>query len=445
MIPPDHGLGKADEEKDVAPLMALSPAQLYAALKAAASWLEAHAEAINAINVFPVPDGDTGTNMSLTLRSTLQEAAKLEPEARPVVLSLFMEALARGAIMGARGNSGVILSQLVMGLAKASQGKEALDASALAQALEEGTLLACQAIGQPREGTIITVAREAAQAARALVDAGERDLTIVMTKVAEAAREAVERTPQLLPVLAEAGVVDAGGQGLWVILEGMARHLRGEPLEAPAVGVARLQQEWVAHAQELHAASPSLYGYCTEFLLQGEGLDPIHLRSRLQSMGDSVVVVGDEHLLRAHLHTDDPGAAISLGTRLGELLEVKVDNIRQQADRFLEWHQAFQAQATVVAKALANVTGITISPNPFSTSTTFTIQAEPAGAVAAKITIVIYDLTGAKVAEITGQNTASVTWNGGSLRNGAYIYVATVEGGSPTKTWTFKGFVYIER
>jgi len=351
MISPGRDPSKTDEEKDVAPLTALSPAQLYAALRAAASWLEAHAEAINAINVFPVPDGDTGTNMSLTLRSTLQEAAKLEPEARPVALSLFMEALARGAIMGARGNSGVILSQLVLGLAKACQGKEALDASALAQALEEGTRLACQAIGQPREGTVITVAREAAQAARALVEAGEKDLTTVMAKVAEAAREAVERTPQLLPVLAEAGVVDAGGQGLWVILEGMARHLRGEPLEAPAVGVARLQREWVAHAQELHAASPSLYGYCTEFLLQGEGLDPIHLRSRLQAMGDSVVVVGDERMLRAHVHTDDPGAAISLGTRLGELLEVKVDNIRQQADRFLEWHQAFQAQATVVAVA----------------------------------------------------------------------------------------------
>ncbi len=351
MIPPDHGLGKADEEKDVAPIMALSPAQLYAALKAAASWLEAHAEAINAINVFPVPDGDTGTNMSLTLRSTLQEAAKLEPEARPVALSLFTEALARGAIMGARGNSGVILSQLVMGLAKASQGKEALDASALAQALEEGTLLACQAIGQPREGTIITVAREAAQAARKLVEAGEREMATVMAKVAQAAREAVERTPQLLPVLAEAGVVDAGGQGLWVILEGMARYLRGEPLEAPTPGVSRLQQEWVAHTQELHAVSPSLYGYCTEFLLRGEDLDPTHLRSRLQTMGDSVVVVGDEHLLRAHLHTDDPGAAISLGTRLGELLEVKVDNIRQQADRFLEWHQAFQVRATVVAVA----------------------------------------------------------------------------------------------
>jgi len=351
MLAPERDTGKAKEGAEGSAMTALSPRQLYEALVAASSWLEAHAEALNAINVFPVPDGDTGTNMSLTLRSTLQEAARLEPEARPVSLAALVEALARGALMGARGNSGVILSQLVMGLAKACQGKEALDAPALAAALEKGTELACRAIAQPREGTIITVAREAAQAARALVERGERDLRAVLAAAAEAARQAVERTPQLLPILAEAGVVDAGGQGLWVVLEGMARHLRGEPLEAPMATATRLQRDWLAHTQEMHAATPSLYGYCTEFLLQGEGLDPAHLRSRLQAMGDSVVVVGDERLLRAHLHTDDPGAAISLGTRLGELLEVKVDNIRQQADRFLEWHEAFQAQVTVVAVA----------------------------------------------------------------------------------------------
>ncbi len=338
-------MGKAEA------LTALSAAQLFEALEAASSWLEAQAEALNAINVFPVPDGDTGTNMSLTLKSTLQEGAKLEPEARPLSVSTLMEALARGALMGARGNSGVILSQLIIGLAQACRGKEALDAPTLVAGLEEGLHLACRAIAQPREGTIITVAREAAQAARTLVDGGEQDLRAVLAQAAQAARQAVDRTPQLLPILAEAGVVDAGGQGLWILLEGLARHLRGEPLEAPLATATRLQRDWIAHTQELHATSPALYGYCTEFLVQGEGLDPAHLRSRLQGMGDSVVVVGDERLLRVHLHTDDPGAAISLGTRLGELLEVKVDNIRRQADRFLEWHEAFQAQATVVAVA----------------------------------------------------------------------------------------------
>ncbi|GBD14967.1 hypothetical protein HRbin25_00854 [bacterium HR25] len=334
-------------------MAALTAADLFQALQAALSVLEAQEEALNAINVFPVPDGDTGTNMLLTLRSTLTEAERQVPQRENASVAQLLEALGRGALMGARGNSGVILSQIVRGLARGVGPARELDARALVQGLEEATRLAYQVITQPREGTILTVVREAAEAARAALERGETDVVAVLGEAARAARESVERTPQLLPVLAEAGVVDAGGQGLWLVLEAMRRHLTGEPLETLAPpGRASLQREWVTTTQELHQTGQSRYGYCTEFLVEGQGLDSTAIRARMEELGDSVLVVGDERLLRVHLHTDDPGAAISHGTRVGELLEVKVDNIQRQADRFLDQHEAAaEVEAPVVAVA----------------------------------------------------------------------------------------------
>lgn len=334
-------------------MAALTAADLFQALQAALSVLEAQEEALNAINVFPVPDGDTGTNMLLTLRSTLTEAERQVPQQENASVAQLLEALGRGALMGARGNSGVILSQIVRGLARGVGPARELDARALVQGLEEATRLAYQVITQPREGTILTVVREAAEAARAALERGETDVVAVLGEAARAARESVERTPQLLPVLAEAGVVDAGGQGLWLVLEAMRRRLTGEPLESLAPpGRASLQREWVTTTQELHQTGQSRYGYCTEFLVEGQGLDSAAIRARMEELGDSVLVVGDERLLRVHLHTDDPGAAISHGTRVGELLEVKVDNIQRQADRFLDQHEAAAGvEAPVVAVA----------------------------------------------------------------------------------------------
>ena len=318
----------------------LSGPQLRDMFAAATGWLERHADSVNAINVFPVPDGDTGTNMYLTMRSTMEEAQRCREEGVGAMLA----AMSRGALMGARGNSGVILSQIIRGMARAADGAETVGPAQLVVGLEEGSAGAYKAVTKPAEGTMLTVMREAAQAAREKLSERRHDVVSIMELTAQAARESVARTPTLLPVLAEAGVVDAGGQGLWVLLDGMVRHLKGEPLDAalPAAEEA-VGQEWLTVTERLHEQEESLYGYCTEFLIAGAELEPDAVREQILELGDSVLVVGDDRLVRVHVHTDDPGAALSRGTRVGSLLQVKVDNIRQQADRFLELHEARQA------------------------------------------------------------------------------------------------------
>ena len=314
----------------------LSGGDLRDMFAAAAAWLEKNAESVNAINVFPVPDGDTGTNMYLTMRSVMEEARRGDAPAAGATI----EAMSRGALMGARGNSGVILSQVIRGMAAAVGDAEALDAALWVAALEEGAANAYKAVSKPAEGTILTVAREAAAGARAALDGCGGDIIPLMEATLRAAEESLERTPELLPVLKEAGVVDAGGKGLVVLLDGMTRHLKGEPLETVAAEAeGHVGREWLAVTSQLHGQEESLYGYCTEVLISGQGLDPDHLRNRMMEIGDSVLVVGDERLVRVHVHTDDPGAALSEGTGLGSLLQVKVDNIREQADRFLERHE----------------------------------------------------------------------------------------------------------
>jgi DAK2 domain fusion protein YloV len=322
----------------------LSGSQLRDMFAAAAAWLEKHADSVNAINVFPVPDGDTGTNMYLTMRSVMEEAWRC-PDGG---VGAIMAAMSRGALMGARGNSGVILSQIIRGMARGVGEAEGIDAGVWARGMEEGAATAYKAVTKPVEGTILTVMREAAEGGRRALDSGAREIIAVLEATVEAASESLERTPTLLPVLAEAGVVDAGGKGLLVLLDGMARHLKGEPMEV-AVGVTEGQvgQEWLAVTSQLHEQEESLYGYCTEFLIDGRELDPDSVRNRMLELGDSVLVVGDERLVRVHLHTDDPGAALSHGTGVGSLVQVRVNNIREQADRFLEMHEV---RATVEAQ-----------------------------------------------------------------------------------------------
>ncbi len=314
-------------------LASLSGADVREMFRAAARWLEVNKEQVNAINVFPVPDGDTGTNMHLTMRSTMEEGDRCQDSGAGAVLG----AMAHGALMGARGNSGVIFSQIVRGLALAVEGVVELDPKALAAGLQRGSDTAYKAVTQPTEGTILTVIRDAASAAG---DNSNGDVTALMTAVVDAARDSVARTPDLLPILAEAGVVDAGGQGLFVILEGMLLHLRGETIESAAEGAdAGLEKEFLSVVEQHHQAEESPYGYCTEVLIEGESLPVDDLRERVLAMGDSVLVVGDESLVRIHVHTDDPGALLALGTGAGSLAQVKVDNIRHQAERFVELHQ----------------------------------------------------------------------------------------------------------
>jgi DAK2 domain fusion protein YloV len=298
---------------------------------AATSWLERNADAINSINVYPVPDGDTGTNMYLTMRATMEEAFHTKSDAAGAVA----QAMARGALMGARGNSGVILSQILSGIADRLSEKESFSGSDFAEALEAASQKAYKAVSQPVEGTILTVMREGAAAAKRKARRMGSSLKSVLASAVEAARETVSKTPSLLPVLREAGVVDAGGQGLYIMLEGALHYIRGDTGPPVALAARDPDASWLAATASLHEGAQSPYGYCTEFLVRGENLNSSAILEKMLTLGDSVLVVGDESLLRVHLHTHDPGAALSYGTILGSVTTVKVDNIRTQAEEFV--------------------------------------------------------------------------------------------------------------
>lgn len=326
-------------------VLALSGPQVRDLFAAATAWLERHVEEVNAVNVFPVPDGDTGTNMYLTMRSVMDEARRCNDGQAGAMLA----AMARGALMGARGNSGVILSQIIRGLAQAIGGAAEVDARGLAAGFQQGAEAAYKAVTKPVEGTILTVMREVAEAAQDWARQDGGDVASLMTRVVDVARESVERTPSLLPVLAEAGVVDAGGLGLAFLLEGMLRHLQGQALEEVAVAPGTVAQEWLALTEQRHQMEESLYGYCTELLVEGHDLDPASFREKMLALGDSVLVVGDQEMVRVHVHTDDPGAALSHATSVGSLTQVKVDNIRRQAEQFVRMHEEKQAGAPEAA------------------------------------------------------------------------------------------------
>ena len=309
-----------------ATLATLSGRDLRDAFVTAAAWLDRNAEAINAINVFPVPDGDTGTNMAATLRAAASEAARGDGGAGDV-----SRLLARGALMGARGNSGVILSQYLRGIADRLAGIEDVDGEALAAALEQASDTAWKAVQNPKEGTILTVAREAGEAARRAADGGCSPCDVLEAAMASA-RTAVERTPELLPVLKEAGVVDSGGMGLCVVLEGALYHVRGQELPGEALDAGEIRAGWIEQRAGAHDGE-SAFGYCTEFVVRGLDLDEQRLRADLNPLGDSLLVVGDSEALHVHIHTDDPGAALTVAVGIGRLMKVKVDDMDAQAAR----------------------------------------------------------------------------------------------------------------
>jgi DAK2 domain fusion protein YloV len=301
---------------------------------AATSWLEKSSEEIDALNVFPVPDGDTGTNMMLTMRSTMDEAFRAPDHSAAGVAG----AMAKGALMGARGNSGVILSQVWRGLAQGLEGKESFTGADLAQALEQAATTAYKGVSNPVEGTMLTVMNDAAKAARAEVEKGEEDVIAVMEAAVEAARNSVANTPTLLKVLREAGVVDAGGQGVYTILEGALRYLRGEVelmrLRKPQIIVSELPH--MTPATTIATVDEVPYGYCTEFMVKGEKLDTELMKKRLMRKGESLIVVGDDTAVRIHIHTLDPGNIIHWATKLGTVHQVSVRNMDEQHQDFLE-------------------------------------------------------------------------------------------------------------
>src|SRR2546425_1814270 len=297
------------------------------ALLAGAAWLEEHGETINALNVFPVPDGDTGSNMSATMQAAIRDIKDSQETSAGVIAAK----LAHGALLGARGNSGVILSQTLRGLAQGLDKKQTFAAPDLANALQEASRLAYRAVIKPVEGTILTVVRESAEAARKSADRGD-DLVGLMQEVVTAARQAVARTPDLLPTLKQAGVVDSGGQGFCTILEGIWRYIRGEaaqielttPTTPTTLSETRVKKGRVIIEEE--------FGYEVVFLLRGEKLDVEQIRQTIIDMGGvSTVVGGDEKMLKVHTHTLWPGKILDYGVSLGSLLDINIENLQEQS------------------------------------------------------------------------------------------------------------------
>jgi len=297
---------------------------------AGAKNLDAKKEWINELNVFPVPDGDTGTNMTMTIMSAAKEISSLEAVGDITMKSL-CKAISSGSLRGARGNSGVILSQLFRGFTKAIVNEEALDVSKLAYAAEKAVETAYKAVMKPKEGTILTVAKGAAAKAGELADAGETDLTVFIESVITEAEAVLEKTPEMLPVLKQAGVVDSGGQGLIQVLKGAYDAFLGKELDltldlntpvsaAPAAGY------------DAQAEADIKFGYCTEFIiLLNKNFNiktEMDFKAYLESIGDSIVLVADDEIVKVHVHTNDPGLAIQKALRYGALSNMKIDNMR---------------------------------------------------------------------------------------------------------------------
>ena len=294
-------------------------------ITAAADALKERRDEVNRLNVFPVPDGDTGTNMSLTMDSVTAEVGKLGNDAS---LADICHAVTHSSLMGARGNSGVILSQILRGLCEPLSCADHVDSALVAACFERSVAVAFQAVRRPVEGTILTVLRDAAEAAKPAAESGA-DIGGVLEAAVDEAYESVKRTPDLLPVLKEAGVVDAGGYGLAILMEGFASAMRGTGVRSfdvtasTAVPMTLSENDW--DDQE--------YLYCTEFLLFGHDLDRDAIEDFMASIGGSQLVVGSADELKIHVHTDDPSRAMEHALELGEVAEVHIHNMRRQTEQ----------------------------------------------------------------------------------------------------------------
>jgi DAK2 domain fusion protein YloV len=293
-------------------------------LRGSLAWMETNRDQINQLNVFPVPDGDTGTNMLLTLQAATAGLRHRDD----ADLGRVAHAAAHAALMGARGNSGVILSQILRGFAQSIGTQPSVDVHGLAAAFREGATVAYRAVMKPTEGTILSVARDAATAAEEAATR-TKDLVEFTRGVVEGARLAVERTPSQLAILREAGVVDAGGYGLLIVLEGMLKTVRGETPES-------FRQAPAALSGPRAVATPEVgWGYCTEFIVNGKNLPLDEMREAMAGMGDSALVVGDERAVRVHVHTQEPSALITYASHYGTLSKLKVDDMTRQHHRIL--------------------------------------------------------------------------------------------------------------
>jgi DAK2 domain fusion protein YloV len=339
--------GAGGAETEAAPNTVIDGESLARAFADGADALSRQADAINAINVFPIPDGDTGTNMHLTMRAALDDVRSTATARADDVA----KAAAHGALMGAKGNSGVILSQILAGISAAVDGAESIDANALALALERARAAAYKVVSAPKEGTILTAITAAASAASEAARSGE-DVETTLSRAVDAAGEAVARTPELLPVLKEAGVVDSGAEGLFVLFEGMLRGLRGEAAAEHGEGFGAIDASWLSATKQVHEHEGITSGFCTEFVISGERLDADAIRARLGSLGDSLLVVGGGDVARVHIHTQTPDQALEVGRAAGRIVHQKVDDMEAQ---FRALAERETARATRPAEGIAVV------------------------------------------------------------------------------------------
>ncbi|WP_163182346.1 DAK2 domain-containing protein [Bacillus subtilis] len=299
---------------------------------AGAQNLSQNASAVDALNVFPVPDGDTGTNMNLSMTSGAREVEQMDTDDIGKVGS----ALSKGLLMGARGNSGVILSQLFRGFSKNIETKKEINALEFAAALQAGVDMAYKAVMKPVEGTILTVAKDAAKKAMILAEK-ETDITALMTAVTEEAEASLNRTPELLPVLKEVGVVDSGGKGLLCVYEGFLASLKGETVPQKAVLPSlddMVSAEHHKSAQSMMNTEDIEFGFCTEVMVRLDQtkreFDEGTFRQDLSQFGDSLLVIADESLAKVHIHAEEPGNVLNYAQHYGELIKIKIENMREQ-------------------------------------------------------------------------------------------------------------------
>lgn len=294
--------------------------QFYNMVVHASNKLEQQKEYVNSLNVFPVPDGDTGTNMSMTFRAAVKELENKGIKS----LGDASKKLAKGALMGARGNSGVILSQILRGISKGLEGKDEADSVEFAYALSEGAKSAYKAVMRPTEGTILTVVRGAAESA---VASTKTDVTELLEEVCTQAKIVLDKTPEMLPALKKAKVVDSGGMGLLIILQGFYEALNKD--------IKATIEEYHKAAENVSAANNLVdheikYGYCTEFIVLGDSSKADAFKKEINELGDSMIVVGYEDVIKVHIHTNDPGLVLSKAVQLGELSKIKIDNMREE-------------------------------------------------------------------------------------------------------------------
>lgn len=305
--------------------------------------LKNHKELVDKLNVFPVPDGDTGTNMSLTISCAIKELNKVEKND----IGQLGKALSKGSLMGARGNSGVILSQIIRGIAQSIDGKETLTSMDIAKALKNGSDIAYKAVIKPVEGTILTVVRESSEyglKAAAL----EEDIVEFMKLLVKEANNSLNRTPELLHALKEAGVVDSGGKGLVLVYEGMLKSLEGQSVESQEI---QTSETTSVQVENKISTEDIKFQYCTEFILETDKISDVQMRDRMLKYGDSLVVVGDDGIIKVHVHTNTPGNVIQEALEFGQLLTIKIENMKlQHENKVIQDAKESQAEEQAISE-----------------------------------------------------------------------------------------------